>query len=119
MFVIIVLCLVHSMFSRDSYTKTSILTVTYDHCFKITGLPVRSAILKLESGLLVVAWVTSSESRLSYVFVPFAGCVGLCGSWYGSNDSREYGRNKPKFGRLSWFLEASSFIRSTLRDVEG
>lgn len=42
---------------------------TYDHRVWKTGLPVRSAILKPHAGWLVVGWVTTSESRLLYVFV--------------------------------------------------
>jgi hypothetical protein len=34
-----------------------------------TGLPVRSAVLKLESGGLVVRWVTTGESPLLYVLL--------------------------------------------------
>ncbi|PLB53281.1 hypothetical protein P170DRAFT_352310, partial [Aspergillus steynii IBT 23096] len=34
-----------------------------------TGLPVRSAVLKPHAGRLVVGWVTTSESRLLYVFL--------------------------------------------------
>src|SRR5436190_23394911 len=46
--------------------------VTYDHRVWRTGLPVRSAVLKPHAGRLVVGWVTTSESRLLYVFVhPF------------------------------------------------
>ena len=45
--------------------------VTYDHRLQKTGHPVRSAIHKLEIGGLVVGWVTTSESPLLYVFVPF------------------------------------------------
>ncbi|ORY12857.1 hypothetical protein BCR34DRAFT_482058, partial [Clohesyomyces aquaticus] len=44
---------------------------TYDHRIKIIGLPVRSALHKLDTGGLVVAWVTSSESLLLYVFAVF------------------------------------------------
>jgi hypothetical protein len=47
------------------------LLVTYDHRFKRTGHPVRSAIHKLEIGRLVVGWVTTSEYLLLYVFCPF------------------------------------------------
>ena len=42
---------------------------TYDHRVWKTGLPVRSAVLKPHAGWLVVGWVTTSESRLLYVFV--------------------------------------------------
>jgi len=42
---------------------------TYDHRFKRTGHPVRSAIHKLEIGRLVVGWVTTSEYLLLYVFL--------------------------------------------------
>ena len=41
---------------------------TYDHRFKRTGHPVRSAVLKLEIGGLVVGSVTTSEYPLLYVF---------------------------------------------------
>ena len=44
---------------------------TYDHRVWKTGLPVRSAVLKPHAGRLVVGWVTTSESRLLYVFVFF------------------------------------------------
>ena len=42
---------------------------TYDHRVWKTGLPVRSAVLKPHAGRLVVGWVTTSESRLLYVFL--------------------------------------------------
>ncbi|EYE90337.1 hypothetical protein EURHEDRAFT_510925 [Aspergillus ruber CBS 135680] len=45
---------------------------TYDHRVWRTGLPVRSAVLKPHAGRLVVGWVTTSESRLLYVFFVFA-----------------------------------------------
>ena len=41
---------------------------TYDHRVWKIGLPVRSAVLKPHAGWLVVGWVTTSESRLLYVF---------------------------------------------------
>ena len=44
---------------------------TYDHRVWKTGLPVRSAVLKPHAGRLVVGWVTTSESRLLYVFFVF------------------------------------------------
>ena len=44
------------------------LAVTYDHRFKKIGHPVRSAVLKLEIGGLVVGSVTTSEYLLLYVF---------------------------------------------------
>jgi hypothetical protein len=50
------------------YTETTPLYITYDHRFKRTGHPVRSAIHKLEIGRLVVGWVTTSEYLLLYVF---------------------------------------------------
>ena len=46
---------------------------TYDHRALKTRLPVRSAIYKQCTGGLVVAWVTSSESPLLYVFAFFGG----------------------------------------------
>ena len=42
--------------------------VTYDHRLWKTGLPVRSAVLKPQVGMLVVGSVTTSESVLLYVF---------------------------------------------------
>ena len=45
------------------------LSSTYDHRFKNIALPVRSAVLKLVNGGLVVRWVTTGESLLLYVFV--------------------------------------------------
>ena len=47
---------------------------TYDHRVWKTGLPVRSAVLKPHAGRLVVGWVTTSESRLLYVFFFFFFC---------------------------------------------
>ena len=41
---------------------------TYDHRIMKIRLPVRSAIYKHDTGGLVVRWVTTSESPLSYVF---------------------------------------------------
>jgi hypothetical protein len=46
----------------------NVLTFTYDHRVRNTGLPVRSAILKPHAGMLVVGSVTTSESVLLYVF---------------------------------------------------
>ena len=43
------------------------------------GLPVRSVVLKLHAGRLVVGWVTTSESRLSIVFVFFFWLEKLSG----------------------------------------
>ena len=48
---------------------------TYDHREWRTGLPVRSAVLKPLAGRLVVGWVTTSESRLLYVFIFFIFCI--------------------------------------------
>jgi hypothetical protein len=45
-----------------------VLSCTYDHRVRNTGLPVRSAILKPHAGVLVVGSVTTSESALLYVF---------------------------------------------------
>ncbi|KAF1848296.1 uncharacterized protein K460DRAFT_275845, partial [Cucurbitaria berberidis CBS 394.84] len=41
---------------------------TYDHRILNSALPVRSAVLKQNTGGLVVRWVTTSESPLLYVF---------------------------------------------------
>ncbi|OAG12811.1 hypothetical protein CC84DRAFT_1135818, partial [Paraphaeosphaeria sporulosa] len=55
---------------------------TYDHRTLKTRLPVRSAIYKQCTGGSVVAWVTSSESPLLYVFfLTFWVCAGAkCGA---------------------------------------
>ncbi|KAF2032683.1 hypothetical protein EK21DRAFT_60291, partial [Setomelanomma holmii] len=45
---------------------------TYDHRFEKLALPVRSAVLKLVTGGLVVRWVTTGEYPLLYVFWLFA-----------------------------------------------
>jgi hypothetical protein len=47
------------------------LSNTYDHRNQKTRNPVRSSIFKLITGGLVVRWVTTGESPLSYVFVSF------------------------------------------------
>ncbi|KAH4059889.1 hypothetical protein HBI46_046140 [Parastagonospora nodorum] len=44
------------------------ISFTYDHRTMRTRLPVRSAIYKHRTGGLVVRWVTTGESPLSYVF---------------------------------------------------
>src|SRR5438034_10902641 len=49
-------------------TSKNFFPATYDHRVWKTGLPVRSAVLKPHAGRLVVGWVTTSESRLLYVF---------------------------------------------------
>lgn len=46
----------------------TVYAFTYDHRFKKIGHPVRSAVLKLEIGGLVVGSVTTSEYPLLYVF---------------------------------------------------
>jgi hypothetical protein len=46
-------------------------SVTYDHRIFGAALPVRSAVLKKDTGGLVVKWVTIGESPLLYVFVSF------------------------------------------------
>ena len=51
------------------------LPFTYDHRSWNTTVPVRSPIFKPWIGRLVVAWVTSSESRLLYVFDFFFSCL--------------------------------------------
>ena len=57
----------------DDKTQTRTKTLqsgkssTYDHRFKKIALPVRSAVLKLVTGGLVVRWVTTGESPLLYV----------------------------------------------------
>ena len=54
--------------TQQIYTKTSLPSSTYDHRLRKTGHPVRSAIHKPQIDRLVVGWVTTSESRLLYVF---------------------------------------------------
>jgi hypothetical protein len=59
----------------------SAISSTYDHRKLKTGIPVRSSLLKQLTGGLVVRWVTTSESPLSYVFNFFhskSGSRGLC-----------------------------------------
>ncbi|EUC41921.1 hypothetical protein COCMIDRAFT_104883, partial [Bipolaris oryzae ATCC 44560] len=46
-------------------------SVTYDHRKLAAGIPVRSFVLKQFTGGLVVRWVTTGESPLSYVFESF------------------------------------------------
>ena len=58
--------------SLNIYLQNNI-TATYDHRLKRKGHPVRSAILKLQIGGLVVRWVTTSEYPLLYVFFLFLG----------------------------------------------
>lgn len=50
------------------YILFSKVTSTYNHRILKIALPVRSAVLKQDTGGLVVAWVTSSEYPLLYVF---------------------------------------------------
>ena len=52
---------------KNNIYKNKSLSITYDHRFKRTGHPVRSAVLKLEIGGLVVGSVTTSEYPLLYV----------------------------------------------------
>ena len=57
-------------FENENYIICCQLSLsTYDHRVWRTGLPVRSAVLKPHAGRLVVGWVTTSESRLLYVFL--------------------------------------------------
>ena len=44
---------------------------TYDHRILNPALPVRSAVLKQDTGGLVVRWVTTGEYPLLYVFAFF------------------------------------------------
>ena len=50
------------------YTLLLTQPFTYDHRILTPALPVRSAVLKQDTGGLVVRWVTTSESPLLYVF---------------------------------------------------
>ena len=50
-------------------TSLSLILSTYDHGQEKIGLPVRSAVLKLLTGQLVLQWVTMRESWLLYVFL--------------------------------------------------
>jgi hypothetical protein len=49
---------------------------TFDHRFEKIALPVRSAVLKLVTGGLVVRWVTTGEYPLLNVFDVFAYDAG-------------------------------------------
>lgn len=55
--------------NAHNITASNSQSFTYDHRLKRIGHPVRSAIHKLQIGGLVVGWVTTSESSLSYVYV--------------------------------------------------
>ena len=44
------------------------ISFTYDHRLRKTWYPVCSALIKPQIDRLVVGWVTTSESRLLYVF---------------------------------------------------
>jgi hypothetical protein len=59
-------------FSTHHFSQFS----TYDHRILKIELPVRSAVLKQDTGGLVVRWVTTSEYPLLYVFVFAAGLLG-------------------------------------------
>src|SRR5450432_1768384 len=61
---------------------------TYDHRLWGLGHPVRSAILKLVIGGLVVESVTTSEYPLLYVFIFFGSAFSFC---FGFGDSHEPG----------------------------
>lgn len=59
------------MYNCDIFGQTQ-LSNTYDHRLEIIAAdPVRSPVLKLETGGLVARWVITGESPLSYVFVVF------------------------------------------------
>ena len=58
-------------------------SVTYDHRILNAALPVRSAVLKQDTGGLVVRWVTTSEYPLLYVFA-----ISFASSWKGSDRMR-------------------------------
>ena len=51
---------------KDGKTTT---TLTYGHRSQRTDHPVRSGVLKLRTGGLVVRWVTTCESPLLYVLL--------------------------------------------------
>jgi hypothetical protein len=54
------------------------LSNTYDHRILNIALPVRSAVLKQDTGGLVVRWVTTSESPLLYVFACLYDLFHVC-----------------------------------------
>jgi hypothetical protein len=54
---------------------------TYDHRILKIELPVRSAVLKQDTGGLVVRWVTTSEYPLLYVFAGLAVILGGGKMW--------------------------------------
>ena len=60
------------------YIVTKIKFYTYDHRLRQTGYPVRSAVLKTQIDRLVVGWVTTSESRLLYVFAFLSSGLLFC-----------------------------------------
>lgn len=55
----------------DIYHLTPLPSI-YGHRLKKTRHPVRSAKVKLQIDLSVVGWVTTSESRLLYIFCVYA-----------------------------------------------
>ena len=53
------------------------ILLAIDHRIQNAGLPVRSDVLKLYAGWLVVGWVTTSESQLLIVFAIFCPNLGI------------------------------------------
>ena len=71
--------LVPNFHSCAMYTLNRLYDFTYDHRLRKTWYPVRSALIKPQIDRLVVGWVTTSESRLLYVFFIFVSgflCIG-------------------------------------------
>ncbi|KAF2641165.1 hypothetical protein P280DRAFT_398147, partial [Massarina eburnea CBS 473.64] len=64
--------------------------ITYDHRIMSTELPVRSAVLKHDTGGLVVRWVTTGEYLLLYVFALFGVLFFEISADYVSNAENKY-----------------------------
>jgi hypothetical protein len=57
--------------------EENVRSSTYDHRIFNSALPVCSAVLKMDTGGLVVKWVTIGESPLLYVFDICFGILAL------------------------------------------
>jgi hypothetical protein len=77
----LVLCTFTAMLSRVWLPQTVILRALVASRLETPELPVRSAVLKQDTGGLVIRWVTTSEYPLLYVFVFCCWAAGLlvCG----------------------------------------
>ncbi len=84
---------------RAISTKNSAVKSTYDHRLRKTWYPVRSALIKPQIDRLVVGWVTTSESRLLYVFLLFLIFSSL--RW---REKVEFDEAKPQIYAIKFFL---------------